>query len=177
MGGSWYDYGTSYYDAALARFTTIDPLTEKNHSQSGFVYGANNPIKYIDYMGLDSAQRANAVSQAEQYVSQKANGNMITDANKQLSNLSYDHNNMPTHIEISDHHKMEIDDIYSASGEKLKKIAHKDFQLLDKTDYILNFVYKNDKLIYVITEEGKITLNQEGKPLYEYDQKHLKKWT
>jgi len=50
----WYDYGFRYYDAALARFTTIDPLTEKNHSQSGFVYAANNPIKYIDYMGLDS---------------------------------------------------------------------------------------------------------------------------
>jgi hypothetical protein len=50
----WYDYGFRYYDAALARFTTIDPLKEKNHSQSGFVYAANNPIKYIDFMGLDT---------------------------------------------------------------------------------------------------------------------------
>jgi RHS repeat-associated protein len=54
FGLDWYDYGFRYYDAALARFTTIDPLTEKNHSQSGFVYAANNPIAYIDYMGLDS---------------------------------------------------------------------------------------------------------------------------
>ena len=50
----WYDYGARFYDPTLGRFHTMDPLTEKNHSQSGFVYAANNPIKYIDYMGLDT---------------------------------------------------------------------------------------------------------------------------
>ncbi|MBN2349614.1 MAG: hypothetical protein JXJ22_12280, partial [Bacteroidales bacterium] len=30
-----YDYGFRYYDPAIARFTTIDPLSEKNHVQSG----------------------------------------------------------------------------------------------------------------------------------------------
>ncbi len=50
----WYDYGFRFYDPAIARFTSIDPLTEKNHNQSGFVYAANNPVKYIDFMGLDT---------------------------------------------------------------------------------------------------------------------------
>ncbi len=50
----WYDYGARFYDPTLGRFHTVDPLAEKNHSQSGFVYAANNPIKYIDYMGLDT---------------------------------------------------------------------------------------------------------------------------
>ena len=50
----WYDYGFRFYDATLARFTTIDPLTEKNHSQSGFAYAYNNPVRFIDYMGLDT---------------------------------------------------------------------------------------------------------------------------
>lgn len=50
----WYDYGARFYDPAIARFTTIDPLTQKNHTQSGFVYAANNPIKYVDFMGLDT---------------------------------------------------------------------------------------------------------------------------
>ncbi len=63
FGLDWYDYGFRYYDAALARFTTVDPLTEKNHSQSGFVYAANNPTKYIDIFGLDSADAA-AITQA-----------------------------------------------------------------------------------------------------------------
>lgn len=70
----WYDYGRRFYDPQLGRFTTLDPLAEKNHSQSGFVYAANNPIKYIDYMGLDSVQRASAVAMAKEYV-QKNTGN------------------------------------------------------------------------------------------------------
>ena len=50
----WYDYGFRFYDSQLARFTTIDPLTEKNHSQSGFAYAYNNPVRFIDFMGLDT---------------------------------------------------------------------------------------------------------------------------
>lgn len=49
-----YDYGFRFYDPQLGRFHTVDPLTEKNHFQSGFVYAANNPILYMDYMGLDT---------------------------------------------------------------------------------------------------------------------------
>ncbi len=54
MEVGWYDYGFRFYDPVLARFHTIDPLTEKNHSQSGFVYAANNPINFIDWLGLDT---------------------------------------------------------------------------------------------------------------------------
>lgn len=50
-----HDYGFRYYDPAIARFTTIDPLAETNHHQSGYVYADNNPIKFIDFMGLASA--------------------------------------------------------------------------------------------------------------------------
>jgi RHS repeat-associated protein len=57
----WYDYGARFYDAAIGRFTAIDALTEKNHSQSGFVYAANNPIIYIDFMGLDTLQNGEAI--------------------------------------------------------------------------------------------------------------------
>ncbi len=49
-----YDYSARFYDPAIARWHVVDPLTEKNHSQSGFVYAANNPIKYIDFMGMDT---------------------------------------------------------------------------------------------------------------------------
>jgi hypothetical protein len=38
----------------LARFHTLDPLTEKNHTQTPFAYAANNPILYIDWLGLDT---------------------------------------------------------------------------------------------------------------------------
>lgn len=50
-GLNWYDYGARRYDAALGRFTTIDPLAEKYSSTNPFAYCLNNPIKFIDPTG------------------------------------------------------------------------------------------------------------------------------
>ena len=47
-----YDYGARQYDAALVRFTTVDPLAEKYYSMSQFGYCGNNPIRYIDPTGM-----------------------------------------------------------------------------------------------------------------------------
>ncbi len=68
MSLGWLDYGFRFYDPVILRFTTIDPLTEKNHSQSGFVYAANNPINYIDFLGLDSLAAAEVTQAAENAV-------------------------------------------------------------------------------------------------------------
>jgi hypothetical protein len=32
----------------------IDPLTEKNHLQTPYAYAANNPVLYMDWLGLDT---------------------------------------------------------------------------------------------------------------------------
>jgi RHS repeat-associated protein len=52
MGLNWYDYGARFYDAQIARFHSVDPHAEVYSYQSPFAYAANNPIYYIDYMGL-----------------------------------------------------------------------------------------------------------------------------
>ena len=53
-GLNLYDYGARHYDAALGRFTTIDPLLEKHYSNSSYTYCLNNPLIYIDPLGKDT---------------------------------------------------------------------------------------------------------------------------
>ena len=53
-GLNWYDYGARHYDAALGRFTTVDPSAENYYSTSPFTYCLNNPLNYIDPLGTDT---------------------------------------------------------------------------------------------------------------------------
>ena len=52
FGVSWYDYGARFYDPALGRFHTVDPMAEMYSSYSPFTYVLNNPVKFIDPTGM-----------------------------------------------------------------------------------------------------------------------------
>jgi RHS repeat-associated protein len=50
-GLNLYDYSARYYEPAIGRFTTVDPLAEKYYSISPYAYVANNPINAVDLRG------------------------------------------------------------------------------------------------------------------------------
>ena len=49
----WYDYGARYYDPALMRFTTMDPMAEKYYSVSPYAYCLNSPVRFVDPSGQE----------------------------------------------------------------------------------------------------------------------------
>jgi RHS repeat-associated protein len=52
FGLGWNDYGARFYDPAVARWITVDPLSSKMGRYSGYCYTFNNPVRFIDPLGL-----------------------------------------------------------------------------------------------------------------------------
>lgn len=55
---NWDYFGARYYDPAIARWLSVDPLSEEYPSIGSFVYVANNPIYLIDPNGKELLKAA-----------------------------------------------------------------------------------------------------------------------
>ncbi len=95
-----------------------------------------------------------------------ANGNMQVDENKGITNISYNHLNLPTTITVNGQN---ISYIYDATGVKLRKTVNG-----TTTDYAGNYVYEkvqsgNPILQFFNHPEGYVTPDQSSfKYIYQY---------
>ncbi len=77
------------------------------------------------------------------------NGNLLSDANKGITNIAYNHLNLPTQVTFNDGN---ITYIYDATGVKQKKIVSTGAT----TEYAGNYVYENGQLQFFNTAEGYV---------------------
>ncbi|SEN89599.1 RHS repeat-associated core domain-containing protein [Chitinophaga rupis] len=143
-------YGYKNTNASNKLATVVDPSSTATAKLGDFINGTNTGDDY-EY---------------------DVNGNLISDANKGITNISYNHLNLPETITITG--KGSIQYQYDAAGNKLKKTVTDNTGTLAKittTTYIGGFVYQNDSLQFVSHEEGRIrTVFKNATPVsYVYD--------
>ncbi len=91
-------------------------------------------------------------------------GNMITDKNKGITDIKYNHLNLPTEITITGG---KINYIYNAVGAKVQKIVTPTVGAVTTTDYLGGFQYENSQLQFFPTAEGYYNA-QTNKYVYQY---------
>jgi RHS repeat-associated protein len=90
-------------------------------------------------------------------------GNMLSDNNKNIIGITYNHLNLPAQIRIGD---AIITYIYDATGKKVLKIVPNEDPMVQgseiKTDYLDGFQYENARLKFFPHSEGYVNVFDKG---------------
>ena len=98
-------------------------------------------------------------------------GNLKTDKNKKITNITYNHLNLPTEITFA---TGKITYTYDATGNKLKKVVQPTSGVAQTTDYLYGFQYLNGVLQFFPHAEGYVKQTATNSYLYVYQYKdHL----
>ncbi|SHN30804.1 RHS repeat-associated core domain-containing protein [Chitinophaga sp. CF418] len=88
-----------------------------------------------------------------------ASGNFTSDNNKRITNITYNHLNLPETIKVFG--KGTVTYLYDANGRRIKKTVIDSTSNPTRTittDYIGGFVYQNDSLFYFNQEQGRVRM-------------------
>jgi RHS repeat-associated protein len=118
-----YDYHARQVDIQTGRFNQIDPHAHKYRMLSGYVYVANNPMKYIDPDGKDIG---------------------INYGNNQQVRLYYDEKNKKMMISYNDVKGKLVTSQYTAGMKLPEHIAKADKGFVGNVLKSMDFILKND---------------------------------
>ncbi len=113
---------------------------------------SNRLYKVVDgaaFYHLGDFNNANGINASYTY---DPNGNLIKDGNKGITGVSYTHFDKPQVITFNGGKSILYS--YDAAGNKVQELIN-DNGNLTKTDYVGNYIYKNDDLQYTLTTEGR----------------------
>ncbi|MCG8307379.1 MAG: DUF6443 domain-containing protein, partial [Cytophagales bacterium] len=170
--GDWdedisYDYNGNISD--LDRYADGTHVDDLSYNYTG------NRLNYVNdgitsYTGEENHFKDGTSGTSTDYTYDD-NGNMISDANKGISSITYNHLNLPTYIDFGGGNTITY--IYDAAGMKLQKVVTETGKADKTTDYIGGLIYEDDVQKFISTEEGRIML-EESTPEYQYHMKdHL----
>ncbi len=141
---------TSDLMAEIKTFGDIDDLT---YSYSGNQLQAVDDSKSTTYVGGFN-DNGSTYSGTEEYI-YDANGNLIKDTNKGITNIEYNEMNLPSKIEFDQNRYIVF--TYDAAGTKLRQqIVNGSIENALEIDYIGEYMYMDSVLIQIFTEEGRI---------------------
>ncbi|WP_109300105.1 DUF6443 domain-containing protein [Aquimarina sp. AU474] len=154
-------------------------LNRKGHTNTGattfgdmdilsYAYDSGNKLLQVTDTGNDNYGFKDGTNTNDDF-EYDVNGNMILDRNKGITDITYNHLNLPATVSISNSQGTgTISYIYDATGAKLKKIVTEGSSLIN-TEYAGNYVYKNGTLEFFNHPEGIVEKEADGyKYVYQY---------
>lgn len=184
-----YNSGTAEYDVDIPFYDLNGNIVGLSREGQGgadlddlsYTYDGNHLRKVTD-ASSNAEGFDNGSSGSTNDYSYDGNGNMVSDANKGINNIEYNHLNLPARVIFDANNYIEFQ--YDAAGIKLQQTVYENGSLIKTTDYVGEFIYENNhdgggrQLQLIQHEEGRIVPAYSGSQpevLEGYDyQYHLK---
>lgn len=148
------------YEESSTFVTPIDDLDYFYHPEQ-----KNLLIEVIDK--TNSAEGFKDDGEEGEDYTYDSNGNMISDKNKGITTILYNHLNLPIKIEFGT--GSNIIYIYDAAGVKLKKVVNTFSPIqptISITEYINGFQYNNNEMQFFSTTEGYVNCTTAANIMY-----------
>ncbi|WP_300486766.1 DUF6443 domain-containing protein [Flavobacterium sp.] len=155
-----YDESVSYDKngniTSLKRTGNLDhPTVTIDIDDLSYTYNGNRLMRVNDATNNPEGFKDNGYGNTYNDYAYDANGNMTQDANKKITNIVYNHLNLPTEILFSDGNKITY--IYNAAGVKVKKNVTVS-GTTTPTDYQQGFQYEKSILKLFPHAEGYVSV-------------------